>query len=163
PPKVVTAVPAGADVAAGAKVFASAGCGGCHTFAPAKSSGQAGPNLDRIRSSFAQVRAQVENGGGGMPAVKGQLSAAQIRDVAAAPADAARLTKADRAAIDRTLDVFVPAAIARHHPMRAYAVVTPQLRRQAPRAQWAKGNLPVSPYPAVGKRFHGWTIDALER
>src|SRR5437763_8478598 len=83
PPKVATAVPAGADAAAGAKVFASAGCGGCHTFAPAKASGQAGPNLDRIRSSFAQVRAQVENGGGGMPAFKGQLSAAQIRDVAA--------------------------------------------------------------------------------
>ena len=95
--------------------------------------------------------------------MKKLLLALAVALVAAAPADAARLTKADRAAIDRTLDVFVPAAIARHHPMRAYAVVTPQLRRQAPRAQWAKGNLPVSPYPAVGKRFHGWTIDALER
>ena len=83
--------------------------------------------------------------------------------VAAAPAEAARLTKADRAAIDRTLDVFVPAALARHQPMRAYAVATPSLRRQATRAEWAIGSLPVSPYPAVGKRFHGWTIDALER
>jgi len=79
--------------------------------------------------------------------------------VAASPADAARLTKADRVAIDRTLDVFVPAAIARRHPERAYALVTPSLRRQATREQWAKGSLPVSPYPAVGKRFHGWTVD----
>jgi len=83
PPKAASAFPPGADVAAGAKVFVSAGCGACHTFAPAKSSGQAGPNLDRVRPSFAQVRAQVENGGGGMPAFKSRLSAAQIRDVAA--------------------------------------------------------------------------------
>jgi mono/diheme cytochrome c family protein len=84
PPAAATAaIPAGANAAAGAKVFASAGCGGCHTFAPAKSNGQAGPNLDRIRPSFAQIRAQVEDGGGGMPAFKGQLSPAQIRDVAA--------------------------------------------------------------------------------
>src|SRR5436853_5286807 len=81
--------------------------------------------------------------------------------VFAAPAHAApaRLTAADRAAIDRTLDVFVPAAIARRHPERAFAVVTPKLRQATTRAQWARGNLPVSPYPAVGKRFHGWTID----
>src|SRR5207237_8793000 len=84
PPQTATAaIPAGADTAAGAKVFASAGCGGCHTFAPAKSSGQAGPNLDRVGTSFAQVRAQVENGGGGMPTFKSRLSPAQIRDVAA--------------------------------------------------------------------------------
>jgi hypothetical protein len=95
--------------------------------------------------------------------VKRFLLVVLVALVAAAPADAARLTKADRAAIDRTLDVFVPSAIARHHPERAYAVVTPKLRRQATPAQWRSGNLPVSPYPAVGKRFHGWTIDALER
>jgi hypothetical protein len=83
--------------------------------------------------------------------------------LAATPADAARLTKADRAGIDRALDVFVPAAIARRHPERAYAVVTPKLRRQATRAEWAKGDVPVSPYPAVGKQFHGWTIDAAAR
>jgi cytochrome c553 len=83
PPKAATAIPAGADAVAGAKVFASAGCGGCHTFAPAKSTGQAGPNLDRVHPTFEQVRAQVENGGGGMQAFKGQLSPAQIRDVAA--------------------------------------------------------------------------------
>jgi hypothetical protein len=85
--------------------------------------------------------------------------------VLASPAQAAapRLTSADRAAIDRTLDVFVPAAIARRHPERAFAVVTPRLRQDTKRAQWARGNLPVSPYPAVGRRFHGWTIDMTSR
>jgi cytochrome c oxidase subunit 2 len=32
----------------GAAVFASSGCGGCHTFAPAGSKGQIGPNLDNL-------------------------------------------------------------------------------------------------------------------
>ena len=83
----------------------------------------------------------------------------------AAPTHAAgaRLTAADRAAIDRTLDVFVPAAIARRHPERAFSVVTPHLRQDTKRAEWARGNLPVTPYPAVGTRFHAWTIDGLSR
>src|SRR5437764_14056820 len=83
----------------------------------------------------------------------------------AAPAQAAgpRLTAADRSSIDRTLDVFVPAAIARRHPERAFSVVTPHLRQNTKRAEWARGNLPVTPYPAVGKRFHAWTIDGLSR
>jgi hypothetical protein len=84
---------------------------------------------------------------------------------AAAPAQAAgvRLTAADRAGIDRALDVFVPAAIARRHPGRAFAVVTPRLRQGTKRGDWARGNLSVSPYPAVGTRFHGWTIDLASR
>jgi len=83
----------------------------------------------------------------------------------APPAHAARarLTAADRAAIDRTLDVFIPAAIARRHPERAFSVVTPHLRQDTKRAEWARGNLPVTPYPAVGTRFHAWTIDGLSR
>jgi len=36
----------GGAVAAGKTVFASAGCGSCHTFTPAGSSGTVGPNLD---------------------------------------------------------------------------------------------------------------------
>ena len=34
------------DPEAGADIFASAGCGSCHTYEPAGSSGTAGPNLD---------------------------------------------------------------------------------------------------------------------
>ena len=76
-------IPADADAAAGAKVFASAGCGSCHTLAAAKSSGQVGPNLDDARPGYDVVVAKVTDGGGGMPAFGGQLGEQQIRDVAA--------------------------------------------------------------------------------
>jgi len=76
-------IPAGANAIAGASVFRSAGCGSCHTMTAAGASGQIGPNLDDARPDFETVRAKVAAGGGGMPAFSGQLSAAQIRDVAA--------------------------------------------------------------------------------
>jgi mono/diheme cytochrome c family protein len=71
------------NAAAGKAVFASAGCGGCHTLKAAGSSGNVGPNLDQLKPPFATVKHQVEHGGGAMPAFKGQLSAKQIDDVAA--------------------------------------------------------------------------------
>jgi cytochrome c553 len=67
---------------AGGKVFASAGCGGCHTLSAAKSNGQIGPNLDQAKPSYDAVVRQVSNGGGGMPSFSGRLSTGQIRDVA---------------------------------------------------------------------------------
>jgi mono/diheme cytochrome c family protein len=84
-----SAVPATANIAAGARVFASAGCGGCHTMAAARASGSVGPNLDALRPGFDQVRLQVERGGGSMPSFRQTLSAAQIRDVAAFVAERA--------------------------------------------------------------------------
>jgi len=83
PAAVTTPVPAAANAAAGAGVFKSAGCGSCHTMKAASATGVIGPNLDSLRPSFAAVRAQVENGGGGMPAFRNSLSAAQVRDVSA--------------------------------------------------------------------------------
>ena len=76
-------IPANASGTAGAKVFASAGCGSCHTLAAAQASGQVGPNLDEARPGYEAVRVKVESGGGGMPSFGGQLSEQQIRDVAA--------------------------------------------------------------------------------
>ena len=76
-------IPAAANAAAGEKVFKTAGCGSCHTLKAAGADGQIGPNLDSARPDFEAVRAKVEAGGGGMPSFKGQLSADQIRDVAA--------------------------------------------------------------------------------
>jgi mono/diheme cytochrome c family protein len=76
-------VPPDANAAAGKAVFTSAGCSGCHTLGAANASGQIGPNLDSLRPTYAVVAAKVEQGGGGMPACKGQLSARQIKDVAA--------------------------------------------------------------------------------
>lgn len=66
----------------GAKVFASAGCAGCHTLAAADASGNVGPNLDDLQPSADAVRTQVENGGGGMPSFSGDLSPAEIDAVA---------------------------------------------------------------------------------
>ena len=82
-PAASSPIPANADAAAGAKVFASAGCGSCHTLSAAKASGQVGPNLDEAKPGYDTVLAKVTNGGGGMPSFGGQLSEQQIRDVAA--------------------------------------------------------------------------------
>ncbi len=71
------------DAQAGADVFASAGCGNCHTLEAAGSSGTSAPNLDELRPEFDTVVEQVRNGGGGMPAFEDRLSEQEIRDVAA--------------------------------------------------------------------------------
>jgi mono/diheme cytochrome c family protein len=71
------------DAAAGEAVFASAGCGGCHTLEAAGSSGSVGPNLDDAKPDDALVVERVTNGMGAMPSFKGQLDEKQIQDVAA--------------------------------------------------------------------------------
>src|SRR5436309_2262348 len=76
--------------ASGAKVFASAGCGGCHTLSAANSNGQTGPNLDQLTPSYGTVVRQVSNGGGGMPSFSGKLSKGQIRDVASFVVDSTK-------------------------------------------------------------------------
>ena len=53
------------DSRKGKEIFASAGCGGCHTYGPAGSSGTVGPNLDDANVAAEQAAAQVKNGGGG--------------------------------------------------------------------------------------------------
>lgn len=77
------------DPEAGAEVFASAGCGGCHTFAAAGTSGTVAPDLDEAAPPFQEVVETVTNGRGAMPAFGDQLSAEQIRDVAAFVAERA--------------------------------------------------------------------------
>jgi mono/diheme cytochrome c family protein len=72
------------DPTAGKAVFTgAAGCSGCHTLKNAGATGTVGPNLDQLKPAEDVARKQVENGGGGMPPFKGQLSAKQIDDVAA--------------------------------------------------------------------------------
>jgi mono/diheme cytochrome c family protein len=71
------------DATAGKAVFASAGCATCHTLKDAGSHGTIGPDLDQLKPAEDVVQHQVENGGGPMPAFKGQLTAKQIQDVAA--------------------------------------------------------------------------------
>lgn len=85
PPATSTAPDGGGtgDAASGEQVFASAGCGGCHTFAAAGSTGSIGPNLDEVSLSFDAVVEQVTNGGGAMPAFDDRLTQQEIDDVAA--------------------------------------------------------------------------------
>ena len=67
--------------AQGKQVFTQT-CGGCHTLKDAGTSGTVGPDLDDLKPDLATVQRQVTNGGGAMPAFKGQLSDAQIKAVA---------------------------------------------------------------------------------
>lgn len=74
----------------GEQVFASAGCGSCHTLDEAGSTGTVGPVLDGRDVSVSEVREQVRNGGGAMPAFEDRLSDEQIRAVAEFVAAASR-------------------------------------------------------------------------
>lgn len=47
-PTTTAATAAPGDAKAGAVLFQSQGCGGCHTFTPAKSNGTIGPDLDKL-------------------------------------------------------------------------------------------------------------------
>jgi cytochrome c553 len=69
--------------AAGEEVFASAGCGSCHTLEEAGTSGTVGPNLDESSIDEAAAVQQIAEGGGGMPPFAGQLSEQEIQEVAA--------------------------------------------------------------------------------
>ena len=95
PPPTTTAEeesPAG-DPAAGKALFASNGCGGCHTFEAAGSSGAVGPNLDEalqgkdaefVHQSIVEPNAEVAEGynPGVMPSFQ-QLSEDQVNDLVA--------------------------------------------------------------------------------
>jgi len=75
------------DAEAGAAVFASAGCGGCHTLADAGTTGTVGPVLDDAQPSFERAAAIITDGQGGMPAFGGNLSDQEIADVSQYIAD----------------------------------------------------------------------------
>ena len=68
--------------AEGKQVFATAGCGSCHTLKDAGASGTVGPNLDEAKPPESLVVDRVTNGKGVMPPFKGQLTSAQIEAVA---------------------------------------------------------------------------------
>jgi cytochrome c6 len=76
-----------AQIAAGKRVFLTAGCKGCHTLKEAPSHGTVGPNLDKLKPGYATIIATVTNGfngpGTAMPAFGGYLSKVKIKDVAA--------------------------------------------------------------------------------
>jgi len=86
-----------AQAKTGTQIFTAAGCAGCHTFSPAKSSGNIGPNLDQLKTQAANmekgksaeqyVRESIEDPSAfivkgfpnAMPSFKGRLSESQIK------------------------------------------------------------------------------------
>jgi hypothetical protein len=85
------------------------------------------------------------------------LAAAALLAVLPTPALAAgdgtshpRLPPATKRALDKVFDRFVQTAVRRHDVMAAWELVTPGLKAATSRAEWAKGSLPVYPYPAAG-------------
>jgi mono/diheme cytochrome c family protein len=79
----------------GEQIFAENGCGGCHTYGPAGSSGTTGPNLDDSSVTFEQAVEQITNGGGGMPPFEGDLTAEQIDAVARYVTEGGRSASSD--------------------------------------------------------------------
>ncbi len=71
------------DAVKGKRLFAEHGCGGCHTFAAAASSGTTGPDLDAALPSSRTVMRQLSHPGGLMPSFAGELSDGEMRDLAA--------------------------------------------------------------------------------
>jgi cytochrome c6 len=82
PTTTASSGPSAAELAAGKKVFTTAGCVSCHTLKDANATGKVGPNLDQLEPSQPRVVKQVTNGGKIMPPFKATLSAAQIQAVA---------------------------------------------------------------------------------
>jgi cbb3-type cytochrome c oxidase subunit III len=80
-PEAKVALPAGAG-GNDPKLLFQSNCGSCHTLADAGTTGTIGPNLDQAQVTLQQAVRQIENGGGGMPAFKGQLEQQQIRALA---------------------------------------------------------------------------------
>jgi mono/diheme cytochrome c family protein len=57
-------------------------CGSCHTLSRAGTNGQIGPNLDSTSKTPAEIEDIVRSGTASMPSFEGQLSDAQIAEVA---------------------------------------------------------------------------------
>jgi hypothetical protein len=75
---------------------------------------------------------------------------------AASPSGAAQqptIPQPELRQIRALLRQFVPAAVARDHPGRAWALAAPAMREGSTLAEWRKGDLPVFPYPAQGRGF----------
>jgi hypothetical protein len=76
----------------------------------------------------------------------------------AAAAAEPRTVKPDRAAIDRLLDEFIPAAVAQKNLQRGWELSAGSARTVS-HAEWMKGNTSVQKYPAKGTKFRGWTVN----
>jgi mono/diheme cytochrome c family protein len=63
----------------GARLFVSAGCGGCHTIASVHTHGQTGPDFDTSEPlGRDQIRTELDYGDGVMPSYRDRLTPGQL-------------------------------------------------------------------------------------
>jgi hypothetical protein len=77
---------------------------------------------------------------------------------AVATAKEPRTVKPDRAAINRLLDEFIPAAVAQQDLQRGWEL-SAGAARTVSHSAWLRGDTSVQKYPAKGTQFHGWTVN----
>jgi hypothetical protein len=72
------------------------------------------------------------------------------------------VSRADRRAIDHTLERFVEDAMGRRDLISAYHLSSPALRNGQTLAQWRRGEIPVYPYTARPGSSRGWELKFRE-
>jgi hypothetical protein len=104
-----------------------------------------------VAGTVAAIMALVH--GGKTPSVSPPKNAARAQLVT----QSTHVSPADRRAINKTLDQFIPAALNRTSPATAWRLSGPDLTGGTTLRQWRHGTSPIPYYPARGKTFHGWT------
>lgn len=110
-----------------------------------------------LAGAVAAVFALIPSHGPSAPGPTGNEGPAQL----ASDTPKVRLTRADRRAIDASLDRFLPAAMERKDPAAGWALAGPEMKSGSTLAAWRRGDSPVPYYQARETTFHDWqTIDA---
>lgn len=67
------------------------------------------------------------------------------------------VSAADRRAINKALDQFIPAGLSGSAPQTAWRLSGPDLKGGSTLRQWRHGTSPIPHYPPRGTTFHNWT------
>jgi hypothetical protein len=68
------------------------------------------------------------------------------------------VTPAMRRDVNEILVRFVATAVTRKDPLAAWELSTAAMKAGSTRADWARGDLPVFPYPAIPAQARSWTV-----
>ncbi|HET7353795.1 MAG TPA: hypothetical protein VFJ11_07095 [Gaiellaceae bacterium] len=72
-----------------------------------------------------------------------------------------RVPLAQRRAVNKVLDRFIPAGVGRRSMTTAWRLAAPELKAASTLRQWRNDVSPIPYYPVAGKTFHNWeTLDA---
>lgn len=73
------------------------------------------------------------------------------------------IARADRAAINRLLDRFIPAGVRREDMRAAYELAGPEMRAAQSKGAFLRGDAPIPAYPANEKNYHQWQAIDVEK